>query len=357
MARAVPTLPHGAVFAPEGHALAVAGRLRLRARGAGRCCWCATGEAREAGARASPSTASCPAAAGRWRRWPTGACWSSAPAASRSASTPRAPSASFELRRRPTAAVVGLARTLGAQRGALFRLDLGRLDAGRPGHRRGDRRVRRGAGRRQAFAYSVTGQAGHRALPRAATGADGRSRVAEGARAFGFSPDGAALAWISDAAPGTAGGPARWPRPGARRSGSGARWASIAGPRRRRGWPGSSSTTRAAAPACSAWAARALAPRTFGKNVTDFELSPDGARVAFLRHTVEGGYSVDLWAGEVAGRAAQGGRAASSASPSRPTAAGSTTGPAAPGTATPATWSGWPTGGARRRSPRRSPAA
>ena len=41
--------------------------------------------------------------------------------------------------------------------------------------------------------------------------------------------------------------------------------------------------------------------RTFGRNVTDFELSADGARVAFLRHTVEGGYSVDLWAGAASG--------------------------------------------------------
>jgi dipeptidyl aminopeptidase/acylaminoacyl peptidase len=37
-----------------------------------------------------------------------------------------------------------------------------------------------------------------------------------------------------------------------------------------------------------------LAPRTFGRGVTDFELSPDGDRLAFLRHTTEGGYSVNL---------------------------------------------------------------
>ena len=37
-----------------------------------------------------------------------------------------------------------------------------------------------------------------------------------------------------------------------------------------------------------------LAPRTFGQNVTDFEISPDGRFVAFLQHTTRGGYSVDL---------------------------------------------------------------
>jgi hypothetical protein len=47
-----------------------------------------------------------------------------------------------------------------------------------------------------------------------------------------------------------------------------------------------------------------IAPRTFGKNVTDFDLSPDGKRVAFLQHTARGGFSVDLGLAEVDGRAA-----------------------------------------------------
>ncbi|HET9553143.1 MAG TPA: hypothetical protein VFP50_09265, partial [Anaeromyxobacteraceae bacterium] len=42
------------------------------------------------------------------------------------------------------------------------------------------------------------------------------------------------------------------------------------------------------------------ATRTFGAHVTDFELSADGDRVAFLRHTTDRGYSVDL---ELAGAA------------------------------------------------------
>lgn len=36
------------------------------------------------------------------------------------------------------------------------------------------------------------------------------------------------------------------------------------------------------------------APRRFGKNVSDFALSSDGAHLAFLQHTTRGGYSVDL---------------------------------------------------------------
>jgi hypothetical protein len=37
-----------------------------------------------------------------------------------------------------------------------------------------------------------------------------------------------------------------------------------------------------------------VAPRTFARNVSDFEISPDGRHVAFLQHTTRGGYSVDL---------------------------------------------------------------
>jgi hypothetical protein len=37
-----------------------------------------------------------------------------------------------------------------------------------------------------------------------------------------------------------------------------------------------------------------MAARTWGRNVTDFDLAPDGKAVAFLQHTTRGGYSVDL---------------------------------------------------------------
>jgi hypothetical protein len=46
-----------------------------------------------------------------------------------------------------------------------------------------------------------------------------------------------------------------------------------------------------------------MAPRTFGKNVTDFDLSSDGRFVAFLQHTTRGGYSVDLALAPVEGPA------------------------------------------------------
>jgi hypothetical protein len=37
-----------------------------------------------------------------------------------------------------------------------------------------------------------------------------------------------------------------------------------------------------------------MAPRALARNVSDFELSPDGRNVAYLQHTARGGYSVDL---------------------------------------------------------------
>ena len=37
-----------------------------------------------------------------------------------------------------------------------------------------------------------------------------------------------------------------------------------------------------------------LAPRTFGTNVSEFDISADGAHVAMMQHTTRGGYSVDL---------------------------------------------------------------
>jgi dipeptidyl aminopeptidase/acylaminoacyl peptidase len=54
----------------------------------------------------------------------------------------------------------------------------------------------------------------------------------------------------------------------------------------------------------SAGAGGPAARRTFGKNVTDVEISPDGRAVAYLQHTTRGGYSVDLFLAPVDGRAA-----------------------------------------------------
>ncbi len=129
--------------------------------------------------------------------------------------------------------------------------------------------------------------------------------VARGARSFEFSHDGAMVAWVSEAAPGvqgdlhlvpaagpvgSAGGPAlavqvgehRWARAAPRLA-----WLERYDPRSRSGVLGTGGP--------------GLATRTFGAGVTDFELSPDGAHLAFLRHTTERGYSVDLELVETAG--------------------------------------------------------
>jgi hypothetical protein len=118
-------------------------------------------------------------------------------------------------------------------------------------------------------------------------------RLAAGARHFGFSPRGEALAWISEAAPGKQGdlhaapldgaparlaaevGEHRWARSAPRLA-----WLESYEPRTRSGVAGTGGP--------------GLPARTYGRNVTDFELSADGAHLAFLRHTTVGGYSVDL---------------------------------------------------------------
>jgi dipeptidyl aminopeptidase/acylaminoacyl peptidase len=125
----------------------------------------------------------------------------------------------------------------------------------------------------------------------------GASRLARGARTFAFSRDGGALAWISEAAPGRQ-GDLHAAVPGGRTETLGRevgefRWAASAprlawleryDPRTRAGVLGVGGPDEP--------------PRTFGGQVTDFDLSPDGRRVAFLRHTTQGGYSVDLLVGD-----------------------------------------------------------
>ncbi len=150
----------------------------------------------------------------------------------------------------------------------------------------------------------------------------GAGALAVGVRAFLFAPDAAALAYVSEAAPGRQGDlHLAAPGPGAAEAG---RFdlkgdATFRGVRRER-LAGEVGEHR--------WAARAprlawlekydprvrsgvlgtggpgLPTRTFGAAVTDFELSADGARLAFLRHTTAGGYSVDLEVVETAGEGA-----------------------------------------------------
>ncbi|HYG66056.1 MAG TPA: hypothetical protein VD838_00305, partial [Anaeromyxobacteraceae bacterium] len=113
-------------------------------------------------------------------------------------------------------------------------------------------------------------------------------------RSFAFSPGGDALAFVAEARPGEQGNLHLVAVPGgsdellARGVGE-YRWASRAprlawleayDPRVRSGVLGAGGP--------------GFARRTFGRNVSEFALSPDGARLAFLRHTTRGGYSVDL---------------------------------------------------------------
>ena len=122
--------------------------------------------------------------------------------------------------------------------------------------------------------------------------------LARGARTFAFAPGGGALAYLSDAAPGKQGD------------------LHVVDPRRPAAHPADEVLGREVGE--FRWAARAprlawlegydprvrsgtlgvggqgLAPRKLGKNVSDFDVTPDGTHVAFLQHTTRGGFSVDL---------------------------------------------------------------
>jgi WD40 repeat protein len=143
------------------------------------------------------------------------------------------------------------------------------------------------------LAYTVQQQGGAelklvRTEPAVATRVLGR-----GARSFAFSPSGKTVAFLCDAAPGKQGdlhlagegeqpemlardvGELAWARDADRLA-----WLERYDPRVRSG------TLGAGGPG--------VARRTVAANVSDYELSPDGRRVAFLQHTTRGGYSVDL---------------------------------------------------------------
>ncbi len=118
--------------------------------------------------------------------------------------------------------------------------------------------------------------------------------VAPAARQFAFSFTGDALAFVADVAPGRQGDlrVAVFGRPSAAplaKEVGEFRWAARAprlawlegyDPRVRAGTLGLGGVD--------------VPSRTIARNVTDFELSPDGRAVAFLQHTTRGGYSVDL---------------------------------------------------------------
>ncbi len=118
-------------------------------------------------------------------------------------------------------------------------------------------------------------------------------RLGSGVVSFAFAPDGHTLAYLGDVSPGKQGSlylaePGKLAARGAKEVGD-FRWAAKAprvawleayDPRVRSGVLGVGGP--------------GTARLTFGKNITDFDLSPDGNFVAFLQHTTRGGYSVDL---------------------------------------------------------------
>jgi dipeptidyl aminopeptidase/acylaminoacyl peptidase len=117
--------------------------------------------------------------------------------------------------------------------------------------------------------------------------------LGEGVSAFAFSRDGRGLAWLAGVAPGRQGdlyvlrgdlrperlargvGEMRWARDGARLA-----WLEQYDPRVRAG------TLATGTPG--------QAPQVLGRNVSAYDLSPDGRAIAFLEHVIQGGYSVDL---------------------------------------------------------------
>jgi hypothetical protein len=152
--------------------------------------------------------------------------------------------------------------------------------------------AREGEGDALSFA-----RAGERPLP-----------VRRNVQSFAFAPGGAAVAFIADLAPGKQGDlwVAELPATGApgapRKLAEGVgelRWAAAAP---RLAWiEGFDPATRAGALAVGGPRDRSL---RLGEKVSAFELSPDGARIAFLEHVVAGGYSVDLKLAHLDGSAA-----------------------------------------------------
>jgi hypothetical protein len=129
---------------------------------------------------------------------------------------------------------------------------------------------------------------------------EGRAeRVGSRVQSFAFSRDGSALAFLSDLAPGRPGDLWAVP-PGAPAVRLGERvgefrWASGA---LRLAWlQDFEARVRSGALAVGG---PGMKPAVLGQNVTAYEISPDGTRVAFLEHVTAGGYSVDLKVAPVA---------------------------------------------------------
>ncbi len=149
-------------------------------------------------------------------------------------------------------------------------------------------------------AYAFTVQEGSGYELRLASAGGAPQVIGRQVRAFAFSGDGRAIAFLAEAEPGRQGnlhlvalgeprpqvlgkdvGEYRWAKGAPRLA-----WLERYDPRVRSG------TLAAGGPG--------LSSRTFGANVSDFDVSPDGEHLAFLQHSTRGGYSVDLGLGHLA---------------------------------------------------------
>ena len=313
VARAVTSLAQGLTFAPEGHLLAALAEYDYEA-GAGTLVLVEDGAARTVAAGVT-FHAFLPAGAGGGAVLlaVAGGQLLAVPTAGAPRKIPGAGGvATFDLAPAPWAGreVAALARRPVAAGGGLLALGPA-LDQARP-VASGTSEFGLAPGDGWAFTAVARSGAERAPFPRWSS-----ARLASGARTFAFARDGAALAWVSDAAPGKQGdlqvakvggapellgrevGEHRWAAGAARLA-----WLERYDPRTRTGVLGAGGPGRA--------------PRTFGRAVSDFEISPDGGHLAFLRHTTEGGYSVDLELAAVDGAAPAAAPFAGGADPTPP---------------------------------------
>lgn len=155
-----------------------------------------------------------------------------------------------------------------------------------------------GFGRGRLYAFTRMEADGARLELAEARPAARPTPLAKAVRVFAFAPQGEAIAYVAEASPGKQGNLHLRAADGAERSLAREvgefRWAARAprlawleeyDPRVRSGTIGAGGVD---------------APRrTFGRNVSDLELSSDGRYVAFLQHSTRGGYSVDLLLADV----------------------------------------------------------
>lgn len=288
LAEGVTTLPGGLAWSGDGRALAALADYDYGTSAGGLVLWRAGREPqRLAGAVGfygfGPSGELVFAAGGE--------LWLAAPGAEPEPVARAGAIATFEVG--PAATRLALARRQASAGGALLLLRDWKVIAETPGPV-GDYAFSPGADR---VAFTVRGKDGY-ALRVAAAGVGLGAAPVVGRRvqSFAFSRDGSALAWVADLGPGKPGD--LWLAPAAGGPRAAARVAAGVGEFR---WAAASprlawlqdfdAGMRSGTLAVAGPGAR---PEVVGHNVTAYDLSPDGERIAFLEHVTAGGYSVDL---------------------------------------------------------------